>query len=109
MLLRIQSIKRLRANFTGKPYRVGDRILIRQTNKLSYGTVSSISYSYDYYCRINLLNDKQLYLYTDRDKDCKDAIKQVILLESWECCMCHICKNQNHRVEETTCDYCLLN
>ena len=107
--LRIQSIRKLRPDYTGMPYRVGDRILIIQTNKLSYGTISSISYHHDYRYRVNLLNDKYLYLYNDRDRVCEDAVKHVVLLFRWKCCMCYLCKNQEPRIEGSICDYCLLN
>ena len=64
--LRQQLLKKLCKDYDGKGYRVGDRVLIKQTNKLTYGTISSISYQHNYYCRVNLLNNKSLYYYPNK-------------------------------------------
>ena len=110
-LLRLQSIKKLRPNYNGKGYRVGDRVLLRLNhNKFTYCTISSISYSYEYNCRVNLLNNKKLYLYNEKNKKTikkpHEKILQIILLQSWNICMCNICKQHN---QSNICDYCLFN
>jgi hypothetical protein len=105
--LRRASIKKLRPDYDGKGYRVGDRVLIKQTSRLTYGTISSVSYLHDYYCRIDLLNNKRLYYYPHRNKDYKKAVNNIILLDSWQCCMCHLCQLQSHS-SETLCNYCLI-
>ena len=110
-LLRLLSIRKMRPTYDGKGYRVGDRVLLRQNhNKLTYGTISSISYSYEYHCRVNLLNNKKLYFYNEKNKKIikkpHENILQIILLESWNSCMCNICK-QSHKSNK--CDYCLFN
>ena len=110
-LLRIRSIKKMQPNYDGKGYRVGDRVLLRQNhNKLTYGTISSISYNYEYYCRVNLLNNKKLYFYNEKNKKIikkpHENILQIILLQSWNLCMCNICKQRN---QSNKCDHCLFN
>lgn len=98
-LLRRDSLKRLRPNYKGKGYRAGDRVLMIQKNKKKiYGTIDDI-HNDDYHCRISALDGKKLYYYLDR-KDKPEDITTIILLSSWECCMCHLCK---------ICDSCLIN
>ena len=37
--------------------------LLKKDRKLQFGTISSISYSFKYFCRITLLNNKKNYYY----------------------------------------------
>ena len=111
--LRTNSIKKLRPTYDGKGYRVGDRVLILQkNNKLSYGTISSISYIFHYHCRVDLLNGDKLYYRPDKKKCEKkdhENILKIILLESWNCCMCHVGKECRVNKSDFRCNYCIFN
>ncbi len=108
--LRQQLLKKLCKDYDGKGYRVGDRVLIKQTNKLTYGTISSISYQHNYYCRVNLLNNKSVYYYPNKAiKKDYDDIKKIILLDTWQCCMCDISKTKPSYTDKSyRCNYCIL-
>lgn len=97
--LRRTSLKKLRPNYKGKGYRTGDRVLMILKNKKNiYGTIDDLQND-DYHSRISALDGKKLYYYLDR-KDKPEDIIALILLNSWECCMCHLCK---------LCVLCLIN
>jgi len=97
---RKRSIKKINPDYDGKSLRNGDRVLITRKNKrLQYGTITSISYSYKYYCRITLLNGKHVYYYKNDHFDYPEQITRVMVLNLWQHCVCHICKK---------CDMCLL-
>ena len=102
--LRIKSMKNIRPSYDGKGYRVSDRVLLRQDcNKVSYGTISSISYEYGY-CWVNLLDNKKQYFYPEKiekNKKLDGDILQIILLKAWNFCLCH---KLNYK-----CNYCLVN
>ena len=101
---RLSSIKRLNPNYDGKYFRCGDRVLIiRKDRKLQYGTINSISYRENYYCRAILENGKHLYYYKkDDDKYNKRNIVLMRVINSWKICRCDKLNFGNK------CDICII-
>ena len=98
--LRERAIKKLSPNYTGKRNRSGDRVaIIFKSGRIRYGTVTSISYLYKYYCRITLQTGKRIYYYKKNKYQYNHEVINIILLKPWQYCRCDICKQ---------CDLCLL-
>ena len=97
------SIRRVRPDYDGKRFRCCDRVLaLRKDGKYYIGTISSISYSYKYYCRITLSNNKKLYYYKKSSYNSPYEIVYVKVLNPWNYCICN-------KYTNNICDYCILN
>ena len=100
---RNKSIMRVKPDYDGKKFRCCDRVLaIRKDGKLYIGTISGLSYSSKYYCRITLLDNKKLYYYKKPTYNNPHEIVHIKVINPWNYCICN--KYSNHK-----CDECIIN
>jgi hypothetical protein len=101
--MRQDRLSKLRPIYEGKGYRCGDRVLtIHKSGKKNYGTISSLCYQNKAECKIILTTGKAVFYYKNTKhtkKKHKNIVANVIILESWNHCVCNLCKK---------CDICLF-